>query len=170
MMIFFLIITFAYWSMIDAVDQSISSERQRQLVMLAQRKLGEIAIFERHFDENLGPEGFDDLPDEMRDDFEGWEWQLDVTDVTTFGPPKDNAPGLFETTDTKGAQTGTDTADTSAQSAKKGEAQVIRQLTLKVWAPGDDGGEGDSIEIVTYLPQIAAKTAAGSKPAGDAPK
>ena len=67
-------------------------------------------------------------------------------------------------------KTGTDTADTSAQSAKKGEAQVIRQLTLKVWAPGDDGGEGDTIEIVTYLPQIAAKTAAGSKPAGDAPK
>lgn len=170
-MIFFLMVTFAFWAMSDAVDQSISSERARQLRMLAERKLGEIAVFERHFDDNLGPDPFDDLPEGMREDFDGWEWQIDVKDYTAFGQPSDDAPALFDqASSTDAAAAGTDTADTSAAAAKKGDRQVTRVLKLTIRAPAEDGEDGDTIEVVTYLPQVVQKAVAGSKSTGDTPK
>ena len=167
--IFFMMVTLSMWTMTDSVDQSLASERARQLRMLAEMKLGEIAVFERHFDQNLGPEWFDDLPDPLRKDFEGWQWQLDVDDVTTFGEEKENAPALFASAHAKDASaTGAGSADPSSNPASKtkGESQVLRQLVLKVWAPGEDGAEGDSIEIVTYLPQVEAKAASGTSTTG----
>lgn len=165
MVIYFLIVTLAVWSMSDADDQSLDAERARQLRMLADLKLGEIAIFERHFDEPLGPEGFHDLPEDLREEFADWEWQTEVGDRTIFGPVKDeHAPSLYESeASTDASQTPTETSSSAAKG--KGESQLLREIVLKVTAPADDG-EGDAIEIVTYLPQVPAKASGGAAGAG----
>lgn len=168
MLIFFLIITFAFWTMSQSVDQSLSAERARELRLLAGRKLAEIAVFEKHYDENLDGD-FSDLPDDLRERYEGWTWKLDVTDRTIFGTQKDeHAEPLFESaTDTattaKTTGAGSSTAGEESAGAKKGETQVLRELVLTVTSPGDDGGAGDSIELVTYLPQVVAKQTTAAK-------
>ena len=166
MLIFFLSVSFAFVTMSDSVDQSLGAERARELRMLAERKLGEIALFEGYYD-NPPPEGdFSDLPDEIRDRYEKWTWKLEVRDVTVFGTQKDElAPYLFEApADAK--DTTKDAGSTAdAASAKKGETQVLRELVLTIVAPAEEG-TGESVEVVTYLPQVAAKAAA----AASAPK
>lgn len=167
-LLFFIIVTFAYWAMGSSVDQSIRAETGRELRMLAERKLGEVAVFERFYDEQLGPEEFDDLPEEMRERYKDWTWQTDVRDVTVVGDQKDeNAPPLYgEASDSATETKDESSSGTGGTAAKKGETQLLREIVLKVTAPGGDGGDGDSIEIVTYLPQVPAKAAAGPKPAG----
>lgn len=174
MLIFFLIVTFAFWSMSDAVDQALAAEQARRLRMLADRKLGEVAVFEQEFDPAGGADegDFDDLPDELRDLYEGWTWEIEVRDVTVFGLQKDqNAPYLFpdsvpSTEETAAGGTGT-SSGTSSGSSKKGETQLLRELRLRVAAPAsEDGGEGDAIEVVTYLPPVAAKAAPAAPSSG----
>jgi type II secretory pathway pseudopilin PulG len=159
-LIFFVIITFAAWVTSQSVDQALAAERARELRLLAGRKLAELAVFEKHYDEVLDGD-FNDLPDGMREKFEGWTWKLDVTDRTVFGTQKDeHAEPLFDSaTDTSlTSKTGSSsTAGEETAGASKGETQVLRELVLTVTAPGEDGGPGDSVEIVTYLPQVVAK-------------
>lgn len=165
MLIFFLIVSFAFMTMSDSVDQSLGAERARELRMLAERKLGEISVFESFHDTET-PEGdFSDLPEEIRDRYEKWTWKLEVRDVTVFGTQKDEAAAyLFETpTETKETTAASGSSPDAAGSGKKGETQVLRELVLTISAPAEDGS-GETIEVVTYLPQVAAKAAAA--PAG----
>lgn len=177
-MIFLGMVSMALWMMASAEDQALASERARQLRMLAEYKLGEISIFERRFDQN--DEGdFSDLPEDMRELYREWRWRLDVRDVTAFeGKTVDpNAPLLFpdasssSTSTDAGSGSGSGSGGTSGTSGTegtgKGESQILRELVLTVTAPSDTGeGEGDSIEIVTFLPQVATKAAAPAAGAG----
>jgi prepilin-type N-terminal cleavage/methylation domain-containing protein len=172
MMIFFLVISFAIWTTAAAEDQAIAAQRARQLRMLGELKLGEIAVFEQHFDQETGnDQQFDSLPDDLREEFKDWRWRLQIKDVTAFGPQTDqNAEYLFEEPeDAKKNADGTpaepDPSAGQPGAAKKGDTQLLRQLTLTVTAPGEDGGDGDAIEIVTFLPMIVQKTATKTPPA-----
>ena len=155
--------------MVDSYDQSLGAQNARILRMLAERKLGEIAVFERHFDANEAAD-FSDLPEEIRDEYDDWEWETEIRDVTVFGTQTDpNADYLFESADptTEGTLGGTATGAEAAK--KKGDTQMLREVVLRVKAPSEEG-EGELVEIVTYLPQVPVKTAAGAPapaPAGD---
>jgi type II secretory pathway pseudopilin PulG len=167
MLIFFLMVTFALWAMSDSYDQSRAAEDARVLRMLAERKLGEIAVFERHHDVQ-GNGRFDDLPDEIRDVYQDWEWESEVRDVTVFGTQTDpNADYLFESPSTTDAASADASGGTAQQTQKKGDTQMLREIVLRVKAPAEEG-EGEMVEIVTYLPQVPQKTAGGAaKPAAE---
>lgn len=166
MLIFFLIVSFAFVTMSDSVDQSLGAERARELRMLAERKLGEIAVFEGFHDTET-PEGdFSDLPEEIRQRYEKWTWKLEVRDVTVFGTQKDEAAAyLFEAPADAKATTDPAGSATDAASAKKGETQVLRELVLTISGPAEEGS-GETLEVVTYLPQVAAKAAAAAGAGG----
>lgn len=158
MLIFFLVVMFSLWMMSDATDQSLGAWNARSLRMLAERRLGEIAVFEKHYDEPDGG-GFDDLPEELREEYAEWEWETEIRDVTVFGTQKDeNAPYLFgDPGDDEKESSGTGAGDAGA--TKKGDTQVLREIVLRIRAPGAEG-ETELIEVVTYLPQVAQKAAA----------
>lgn len=166
--LFAAIVVFAGWRVLDASDQSLSAERARQLRMLAEIRAGEIEIFEKYYDQPLSGD-FDDLPEEIRDAYEGWEWETEIRDVTVFGLQKDEAaPYLFTEndpgTDPDAASSGGSSGGSGGTSKSKGETQILRELVLKVRSPSLDGAS-DEIEIVTYLPTVvAAAAAAGGTP------
>lgn len=145
-----------------------SAYRARELRMLAERKLGEILTFEKHFDDNMDGDIGDDYP-EYGDKFRGWTWQLEIRDVTVFGiATQEDAQYLFGApTDEEKAAAATPSGGTSGgsgqpgQPQKKGETQQLRELTLKVSTP-DDGGTADSVQIISFAP-LVARAAAGGK-------
>ncbi len=168
-----IVVALAIFSFIAAVTLSTTadsdylagrSRRARELRLLAERKLGEILLFESHFDDTLDGDFAGDpmLGDEGGD----WKWQLDVRDVTVFGiSNQDDAQYLFgapsdeEKTAASTPAQGLAGATGQPGAAKKGEMQQLRELTLKVSAPQTEG-TGDSVEIVTFMPEVAARTAA----------
>jgi prepilin-type N-terminal cleavage/methylation domain-containing protein len=167
MMIFFLIITFAFWTMSQSVDQALSAERSRELRLLVERKLGEVAVFQEHYGQYDDQDGdFSDLPEGMRERFEGWTWKVHVETKTAFLTGDEGAPALFD-----GSGTGTTSTTTTDEAAKAAAAKSVKltEFVLTVTAPGDDGGTGDSVEVVTYLPEDpkpATGTAAPGAPGG----
>ena len=173
MMIFFLIISFALWAMADSTDQGLAAKHSRELRMLAEMKLGEVAIFETYYNDEDGTDKtFDDLPEGMRDIYRDWHWSLGIKDVTVFGVKNDdNAPYLFgepdeaKTTNADGTSGTGDSGGTPAAGAtKKREPKLLRQIVVTVSVPSEDGeGDSDGIELVTYLPLPPQKTAAAPK-------
>ena len=146
-----------------------SAKRARELRMLAERKLGEILTFEHHYDEYDSFEGdfMSDYP-EYKDRFKDWRWQLDIRYVTVFGiSTKEDAQYFFgaPTDEEKAAaQPATGGSPAGPAPASKGTPQELRELTLRVSAPADDG-DGDSVELIVLAPILqAAGTAAASKP------
>lgn len=130
-------------------DLALGSVRARELRVLAERKLGEIAVFEAEMDDIFDNEKFDD---EYGEEWEDWEWSLFIRDVVVFGETNDEAAEyLF------GAPPEDDEDDqTAEEQQQKGETQFLRELTLTVRAPGGDdtGATDDSVTIVTFLPLV----------------
>jgi len=171
----------AMTTMSDSDYMAASGRRARELRMLAERKMGEILLFEQHYDENLSLDGaFDQDYPEYGDRFKGWTWNLEVRDIVTFGVSnQDDAQYLFgaPTDDEKqqaAAQTGSGSTSgqpgTSGQqpgstAPKLGKTQELRELTLKVTSPTDEGG-GDTVEILMFAPKLAPKQGAAAKPSG----
>lgn len=144
-------------------DRAMTSVRARELRLLAERKLGEIAVFEKEFDDLYD---WKDLGDEYGDRWAGWEWNLFIRDVVIFGETNDEAAEyLFGAPDEDEDES---TEENAGDQQKKGETQFLRELTLTIRAPsGDDlGGIDDSVTIVTFLPLVDHGPAA---PAGPAP-
>jgi len=134
-----------------ATDMALTSVRARELRVLAERKLGEVQVFEREFDDIFDNERFDDEYGEI---WEGWEWSLFIRDVVIFGETNDEAAEyLFGAPDENDDDENTTDPDPQQQ---QGETQFLRELTLTVRAPtGDDvGGADDSVTIVTFLPLV----------------
>jgi prepilin-type N-terminal cleavage/methylation domain-containing protein len=130
-------------------DRALRSVRARELRMLAERKLGEIAVFEKEFDDIYDNEAFGD---EYGEEWEGWEWSLYIRDVVIFGETNDEAAEyLFGAPD----EDDEDEQDEEANQ-QQGETQFLRELTLTVRAPadGESGGIDDSVTVVTFLPLV----------------
>jgi len=166
-LLFFIVVTFALQATTDSVDQSLSAERARRLSMMAGLKLGEIEVFERYHDyPPSAPTDFDNLPEDLAAEYEGWQWESLIEDFTFFGRQKDpNAPYFFEE-DASDAEedtsaSGGSTGPGSGAQNSKGDTQILRRVVLKVTTPSEDG-DGDSIEIVTFLPQVARQTSTGT--------
>jgi prepilin-type N-terminal cleavage/methylation domain-containing protein len=150
-----------------------SAKRARELRMLAERKLGEILAFEQHFDDNLDGDIGDDWP-EYGAKFRGWKWQLEIRDVTVFGisnqedaqyffgPPTDEEKNAALNPQQGASGTG---GQPGAPAAKKGEPQQLRELTLRVSSPPEEGSS-DAVQIITLAPLVARKTAAGGTATG----
>jgi prepilin-type N-terminal cleavage/methylation domain-containing protein len=146
-----------------------TGHRARDLRMLAERKLGEILTFEKHYDDNFDGD-FSEYT-EFGDRFRDWKWQLEVRGspgpvLCVFGIwPTEDAQYLFgqPTEEEKAASTtGTPAAGGPAQPGQpkqKGDPQELRELTLRVSAPAD-GGVSDSVELVLFVPVVPA---AGAK-------
>lgn len=164
MSIFFLVVSFSLVITADASDQALAAENARRLRMLAEMKAGEMAVFERYYDDEDGTDkSFENLPEELRELYRDWTWTLAIEDVTAFGKQKDeNARYLFGEPD--GESSTKDGTYPGAEPTQKGDTQLLRQLVLTVKSPENEG-EGDSIEIVTFMPLLPQKTAA---PAGGA--
>ena len=164
MLIYFLIVTFSLWAMSDSYDQSLAAEDARVLRMLAERRLGEVAVFERYWDGKETLSGrFDDLPDELGEAYGNWEWECEVRDVTVFGTQSDpNADYLFESPSTTTDPNAADAQQQQTQTPqKKGDTQMLREIVVRVKSPPEDGEE-QMVELVTYLPQVPVKTAGGA--------
>ena len=97
--------------------------------------------------------------------WQDWRWQLDIRYVTMFGiSTKEDAQYFFgaPTDEEKAAaQPAAGGTPAPATPANKGAPQELRELTLRVSAPTD---EGDSVELIVLAPVIqAAGAAAGGK-------
>ena len=127
-----------------ASDKAISARASRELRFLAEYRLEEIKIFEGDYDDILQG-SFDDVDDIYKD----FEWELDIRDVVVFGQSSsEDAQYYFEEPDNEESST------TGPNQPPSGEPQELRELTLRVTAPTDGGGQGDSIEIVLLLPTL----------------
>ena len=163
--IFAFVASAAVQTMANSDYLAASARRARELRMLAERKLGEVLAFEQHYDDNYELQDFD-YP-EYEDHFKDWKWQLDVRDVTVFGTATEDAPSLYgETDEEKEAQQNAGASGSTAgtqpgQTQRKGEAQQVRELTLRVSAPAE-GGASDSVQLIVFAPLVTRKTA-GSK-------
>jgi len=137
-------------SLQDSTEMALTSVRARELRILAERKMGEILLFEAEFDDIYDNERFDDYDDEL---YDGWEWSLLIRDVVIYGDTNDEAAEfLFED---PGEDDETDPAATDAGAEEqKGETQFLRELSLTVRAPTDDGEGGDSVTIITFVPLV----------------
>ncbi len=154
-------------NVVSSSDTALRSIRARELRLLAERRLGEIETFEKHYDAtNFPSQDSDDYGEEWRD----WEWDLVTRDVVIRGTTNDEAAEyLFgkpaeddEETDPSG-----DAGGSSADPAKKeGATQYLRELTLTVSAPRDDaaGDERDSVTVVVFLPIVTQPGAAAPAP------
>ena len=161
-------------TMASADYLTASGKRARELRMLAERRLGEVLSFEGYWDDKAPYEG--DFADygEYKDQFKDWKWQVDIRDVTAFGvSTAENAEYLFGApTDDEKAQAAQQSGGGSASGAgssgtttqKVGKPQELREITLRVLAPTDQG-PGDSVELIVFASKIAAK-AAGAKAGG----
>ena len=147
-----------------STDMALTSVRARELRALAERKLGQVQVFEKEFDDVFDNERFDD---DYGEQWDGWEWSLFIRDVVIFGETNDEAAEyLFGAPDTDDE---TEEAPAAAGDAQqKGETQFLRELTLTVRAPtGDDlGGTDDSVTIVTFLPLVDHGPTGAAAPTG----
>ncbi len=140
-------------SVIDHIDvvttRALDSVRSRELRVLADFRLGHVTIFEREFDDIFVGQDFDDLDE---DQWENWEWDLDIRDVVVFGTSSDEqAEYLFGEPEEADEINNPDQPGQPA--ANTGETQFLRELTLTVRGP-DIEGESDSVTIVTFLPLV----------------
>lgn len=144
--------------------------RARDLRMLAERKMGEVLTFDAHYEaENLS--GTFATYEEYKDRFDGWTWQVETRDVYVFGIASDeNAEYLFgaPTDDEKAAQTQTQTgggAGQPGQPAKKSEPKKLREITVRVASPTEDGTP-DSVELIMFAPPLERQGASTPKQGG----
>ena len=161
--IFSLMASAALVNLDRSTDLALTSIRARELRSLAERKLGEIQVFEKEFDDIYDNERFDDNYGEQ---WEGWEWSLFIRDVVIFGETNDEAAEyLFGAPDEDDEDEDPAAAGDAQQ---KGETQFLRELTLTVRAPtGDDsGGSDESVTIVTFLPLVDHGPTGAAAPAG----
>jgi type II secretion system protein I len=167
----------AMQTMSSADENAASAKRARELRMLAERKLGEILTFEAYYDDNMDGDFGDEYP-EYKTQFRDWKWQLEVRGSP--GPPlivfgisnaEDAQYLLGAPTDEEKAAAATPASGTTGgaaqpgQPAKKGDPQELRELTLRVTAPTDQGA-ADSVEIVTFAPVVGKKTAGATAAGG----
>jgi prepilin-type N-terminal cleavage/methylation domain-containing protein len=160
----------AMQTMSSCHDLAGSALRARDLRMLAERKVGEVLTFDAHFEaENLSGNfaGYD----EYKERFEGWTWQVETRDVWVFGIASDeNAEYLFgaPTEDEKAAATQTQSGGTGGQPgqpAKKSEPRKLREITVRVASPSDDGTP-DSVELILFAPPLERQGATTPKQGG----
>jgi prepilin-type N-terminal cleavage/methylation domain-containing protein len=172
--IFAFVASAAMTTMADSDYMSASGRRARELRMLAERKIGEILAFEQHFDELESRDGdFESDYPEYGERFKGWTWNLELRNVIVFGvSTAEDAEYLFgppsEDEKTQAAQQTGAQGTTGQQgppgqqpssSAKLGKTQELRELTLRVSSPTDDGG-GDSVQIIVFAPKLIPKQGA----------
>ena len=74
-----------------------------------------------------------------------------------------DAEYLFEKPSEEDIQATKQPSPSGQPAAKKGETQTVRELTLRVSASPDQGG--DSVELITFMPLVNHK-AAPATPAG----
>ncbi len=164
MLIFTLMATTVLVNLDVATDLALDSVRARELRVLGERKLGEIEVFERDFDDIYDDEDFGDYGEL----WEEWKWSLHIRDVVIFGTTSDEAAEyLFGDPDEEEDVVEDEGAASGNQN--EGETQFLRELTLTVRSPSGDTGESDSVTIVTFLPLVdhgAAAAPAGANPAG----
>ena len=156
-------------SMQNSTDQALDSVRARELRLLAERKMGEIQVFEAEFDEILDNRNFDSYDDDL---YDGWEWSLFIRDVVIFGTTNDEAAEYLFGAPANNDDENTDPAGTdpnaNGDQEQEGETQFLRELTLTVTAPREDGGGGsDSVTIVTFVPLVESGPAGGAGGAGN---
>jgi prepilin-type N-terminal cleavage/methylation domain-containing protein len=152
-----LILAIALFSMIvvltlqnteSSTEKVLDGIRARELRQLADRKLGEILLFEEEFDRFEYDSG--DLRD-YGEQFEDWRWELSVRTVVVFGSSEqEGASYLFEAPpedeeEAAPAQDGTP--------ATKGETQELRELILRITAPSE-GDASDFVEITMFVPEV----------------
>lgn len=165
--IFAFIVGAAMQTMSSSDYLAATALRARDLRMLAERKLGEVMTFEEYYDRENG-EGHFDGYEEYKDRFRDWTWQVEIRDVTVFGISSDEgAQYLFgqPTEEEKAAQTqpaGGQSAQ-PGQPVKKGELQQLREITVRVASPSEDGTP-DSVELIVFAPLV--KKAAGAPKSG----
>src|SRR5262245_17573107 len=141
-----------------------SALRARDLRMLAERMAGEVLTFDAHYESEQRTGNFDGYQ-EYKDRFDGWTWQVETRDVFVFGISSDeNAEYLFgaPTDEEKTAQTATQSggqAGQPGQPAKKSEPQKLREITVRVASPTEDGAP-DSVELILFAPPLQPKGAA----------
>jgi prepilin-type N-terminal cleavage/methylation domain-containing protein len=170
--IFAFVASAAMTVMADSDYMAASGKRARELRMLAERKLGEVLAFERHFDDLPTTDGdFQSDYPEYGDRFKGWTWSLEVDDFTVFGISSDpEAKYLFGApTDDEKAQAAAQTSGAGSSSGASGQPgnasaaktpeQKLRRLILRVSSPTDEGA-GDTVEITMFAPLLAPKQGA----------
>ena len=147
-----------------------SAMRARDLRMLCERKMGEVLTFDAHYEsDNLS--GTFGSYDEYKDRFDGWTWQVETRDVYVFGIASDeNAEYLFgaPTDDEKAAATQTQAggqAGQPGQPAKKSEPKKLREITVRVASPAEDGTP-DSVELIMFAPPLERQGASTPKQGG----
>jgi len=150
-----------------------AARRARDLRMLAERKLGEVLAFEEFYDAENQDGRFDEY-DEYKDLYADWTWQVEIRDVTVFGiSSQEDAQYLFgEPTDDERTAQSQPTGGQSGQPgqpAKKGELQQLREITVRVGSPPDDGTP-DSVELIVFAPLVKKAAAAGKPPDGKPPQ
>jgi prepilin-type N-terminal cleavage/methylation domain-containing protein len=147
-----------------------SAMRARDLRMLAERKLGEALTFDAHYEAEQLSGDFKGY-DEFKDRFDGWTWQVETRDVWVFGIASDeNAEYLFgaPTEDEKAAQTQAQSGAQSGQPgqpAKKSEPRKLREITVRVASPSDDGTP-DSVELIMFAPPLERQGVTAPKQGG----
>jgi prepilin-type N-terminal cleavage/methylation domain-containing protein len=157
--IFAFIAAVAMATMADSGYLTAAGRRARQLRMLAEAKFAEVLVFEGHYD--YGDTASGDFHDEksLGDEGADWKWDLAVRNVTVFGvATQEDAQYLFgEPTDEEKADAASAAAGTQpGQPAQKGTTQELRELTLKVTSPGEEG-EADSVELIAFVPLVDRK-------------
>lgn len=145
-----------------------SGIRARELRMLAERKLGEVMTFEEYYDQD-NREGHFDAYEEYKDKYAEWTWQVEIRDVTVFGiSSQEDAQYLFgqPTDDEKAAQSQPQSGQSGqpGQPQKKGELQQLREITVRVASPSDDGAP-DAVELIMFAP-LVKKAASAPKSGG----
>ncbi len=144
--IFAFVAAVAGQTMANASYQSVAAQRARELRMLGEWKLGEVLTFEYFYDE-LNEGDFGDYGENWRE----WEWSLDIRDVTVFGESAaEDAEYLFGKPEEDEEET---VPAPGAETQKKGENQVLRELTLRITAPADEG-DADTLELITFMPLV----------------
>lgn len=172
--IFTFVVAGAMATMANCHELAESGKRARDLRMLAEVRMGEVLAFEKHWDDQVPYEGdFADHP-EWGERFRDWKWQFDIRDVYVFGvASEDDAQYLFGTpTDDEKAQATSQQQSSGASqqgggqqggqqppAKKQGDPQKVRELTLRVSTPAEDGAS-DSVELVVFAPTLPTAAAA----------
>ena len=124
--------------------------------MLAEERVGRVNLFEQEYDDFVDPTGLDEWED---DRWKGWEWEQEVRDIVVFGERTHEAESYLygepdsDDEDADAAGSGSGNGNESGNgSARQGRTQQLRELTIVVRSPDDDGVTQDSVRVVLFVP------------------